>query len=148
MNKKIILAACGVFVFITAGAILSLQGTVFAQNREDACNALGGCDNPPGQTTVESVAKTTVKILSYFVGVVAVVMIIIGGFLYLTSGGDSNRVASAKNTIIYAIVGLVIALLAQALVRFVFAKTTTPPVTSDKKESSLIDPGTIDSISV
>jgi hypothetical protein len=58
------------------------------------------------------------------VGVIAVIMIIIGGLKYVTSGGDSSAVGSAKNTIIYALVGLVVVALAQALVKFVLAKTT------------------------
>jgi hypothetical protein len=53
------------------------------------------------------------------VGVAAVIMIIIGGFRYITSSGDSASVNSAKNTILYAIIGLVIVALAQVIVRFV-----------------------------
>jgi hypothetical protein len=55
---------------------------------------------------------------------VAVVMIIIGGLKYITSGGDSGNVTGAKNTILYAIIGLVIVALAQFIVRFVLSKTT------------------------
>ena len=60
-----------------------------------------------------------INILSLVVGVVAVVMIIIGGFKYITSGGDSGNVTGAKNTILYAVIGLVIVALAQIIVRFV-----------------------------
>jgi hypothetical protein len=51
-------------------------------------------------------------------------MIIIGGFRYITSGGDSGSVSSAKNTVLYAIVGLIIVALAQVIVRFVLSKST------------------------
>jgi hypothetical protein len=54
---------------------------------------------------------------------VAVIMIIYGGFRYITSGGDSNRVGSAKNTLIYAIIGLIIVALAQLIVHFVLSTT-------------------------
>lgn len=64
-----------------------------------------------------------VQILSVIVGIVAVIMIIWGGFKFITSGGDSGNVASARNTIIYALIGLVIVALAQIIVRFVLTKT-------------------------
>jgi hypothetical protein len=51
-------------------------------------------------------------------------MIVFGGFKYITSGGDSNNVSGAKNTIIYAIIGLVIVALAQLIVHFVLNQTS------------------------
>jgi hypothetical protein len=56
------------------------------------------------------------------VGVVAVIMFIVGGFRYITSAGDSSKVSSAKNTLVYAIIGLVVVALAQAIVLFVLNK--------------------------
>jgi hypothetical protein len=97
----------------------------FAQSaKSQVCDAIGGaagnrgCD-VPGTSSPASVVKTAINILSLVVGVAAVIMIIIGGFKYVTSAGDSNSIASAKNTVIYAIVGLIIASLAQVIVRFV-----------------------------
>jgi hypothetical protein len=52
-------------------------------------------------------------------------MIIVGGLKYITSGGDSGNVSGAKNTILYAIVGLVVVALAQIIVRFVLTRVTT-----------------------
>jgi L-fucose isomerase-like protein len=75
-----------------------------------------------GQVT--SIIKTIVNILSIIVGVAAVIMIIVGGLKYVTSGGESSAIASAKSTILYAIVGLVIAALAQFLVKFVLGRVT------------------------
>ena len=60
-----------------------------------------------------------INILSIIIGVIAVIMIIFGGFRYMTSGGDSTKVTSAKNTLLYAIIGLIIVDLAQVIVRFV-----------------------------
>ena len=65
--------------------------------------------------------KTIVSVLSIVIGIVAVIMFIISGFKYITSGGDSNGVSSAKNTLIYAIVGLIIVALAQFFVHFVLS---------------------------
>jgi hypothetical protein len=69
-------------------------------------------------------ASNLVKIFSIIVGVVAVVMVIVGGFRYITSGGDSGKVGSAKNSLIYAIVGLVIVALAQLIVHFVLNQSS------------------------
>jgi hypothetical protein len=70
-------------------------------------------------TNIDKIIATVINIFSFVVGVVSVIMIIVGGFQYITSGGDSNKVTAAKNTILYAIIGLVIVALAQFIVRFV-----------------------------
>lgn len=74
-------------------------------------------------TGIGQVARTAVNILSIVVGAIAVIMIIYAGFRYITSGGDSNGVTSAKNTLIYAIVGIVIVALAQLIVHWVLNTT-------------------------
>ena len=58
------------------------------------------------------------------VGIVAVIMIIVGGFKYITSGGESSKVSGAQSTILYAVVGLVVVVLAQIIVHFVLNKTS------------------------
>ena len=96
-------------------------------NATDVCKGLaltGGKCGPddPSKPSVDSVIKLGINILSLVVGVASVVMIIIGGLKYVTSSGDSSSVTSAKNTILYAIVGLVIVALAQIIVKFVLNK--------------------------
>jgi len=71
---------------------------------------------------LESTIKTIINVVLYIVGIVAVVMMIIGGFQYITSSGDAAKVTKAKNTILYGIVGLVIAVLAYAIVNFVLGR--------------------------
>ena len=65
------------------------------------------------------VFRTIVNIMLFIVGAVAVIMLIIGGIRYVISSGDQNQVTAAKNTILYAIVGIVVAILAFAVVNFV-----------------------------
>ena len=65
------------------------------------------------------------NILLYIIGAVSVIMIIFGGFRYVTSGGNSDNITTAKNTILYAIVGIVVALLAYAAVQFVITSFAT-----------------------
>ena len=89
-------------------------------------------DNPGACTTtttdatdqINRIVHTIINLLSALVGIVAVIMIIIGGFRYITSGGNDASVTSAKNTILYAIIGLVVVALAQVIVRFTLSKLT------------------------
>lgn len=67
----------------------------------------------------ESIFKSITNILLFLIGAISVIMLIIGGIRYVISGGDQNQVTGAKNTILYAIVGIVVAFLAYAAVNFV-----------------------------
>lgn len=91
-----------------------------------ATGANTGCDDPnnTGGTGIQAAARSITNIFSVIVGIVAVLMLIYGGFRYITSGGDSGRVGNAKNTLIYAIVGLVVVALAQIIVHFVLQGTS------------------------
>lgn len=84
------------------------------------------CSTQNPDDTVNDIITTVINIFSLVVGVVSVIMIIIGGLKYITSGGDSGNVSGAKNTILYAIVGLVIVALAQVIVRFVLTRVSNP----------------------
>jgi cytochrome bd-type quinol oxidase subunit 2 len=86
-------------------------------------NAGGNCGTTDG-TSINELLRKIVNVISAIVGVVAVIMIVVGGFKYITSGGDSNNVSGAKNTIIYAIIGLVIVALAQLIVHFVLNQSS------------------------
>lgn len=62
------------------------------------------------------------RIVALVTGVVAVIIIVIGGFTYVTSGGESNKITAAKNMIVYAAIGLVVVALAQAIVAFIISR--------------------------
>lgn len=74
-----------------------------------------------------SLVATVINIFSWVVGLLSVLMIIVGGFKYVTSGGDAGKVTSAKNTIMYSIIGLIVAVLAQVIVQFVLEKVAPTP---------------------
>jgi hypothetical protein len=80
-------------------------------------------DTSGSGSSIQKVLSLIINIFSIIVGFVAVVMIIFGGIKYITSGGESSNISGAKNTIVYAIIGLVIVALSQVLVHFVLAKT-------------------------
>ena len=77
-----------------------------------------------GKSDLQRITQNVINIFSLIVGVISVIMIIVGGLKYVTSGGDSGNITGAKNTILYALIGLVIVALSQIIVRFVLNKAT------------------------
>lgn len=70
----------------------------------------------------DGILTRVVKILVMVVGIAAVISIIIGGFMLTLSSGDASQVTKGRNTIIYGSVGLLVAMLAQAIVMFILNK--------------------------
>lgn len=111
----------------TGFLIVDPAPSAHAQTKADVCEGVqiatgAGCDATADQaadTAVNNTVATVVNLFSFFVGVAAVLMVMFGGFKYITAGGDSGKISSAQQTIIYAIVGLVVVALAQIIVRFV-----------------------------
>ena len=73
-----------------------------------------------------------INLMLFIVGILAVIMLIWGGIKYATSAGDSNKVTAAKNTILYAVIGLAVAVLAFAIVNFVVSNLTDGTLTGPK----------------
>lgn len=85
----------------------------------------GDCANvAAAEGNVNDLVKLGINLFSAVVGIIAVVMIIVGGIKYITSGGDTSNVTAAKNTILFAVVGLIVVALAQIIVRFVLNRFT------------------------
>lgn len=95
------------------------QGCGASGPSSDSC----GDNNPSSQDILNCKIATVVNIISSVAGVVAVIMIIIAGFRYVSSGGSDETVKSAKSTILYAVIGLVVIAFAQIIVRFVLDKS-------------------------
>lgn len=102
--------------------------TTFAQGIYKGCNGVSAQNSKlcgeKNSASVNGLIKNIVNLLLFIVGIVAVIMIIIGGIKYTTSSGDAAKATSAKNTIIYAVVGLVVAAFAYAIVSFVVGRLT------------------------
>ena len=110
------LAIAAVFVPTSAFAQTNLEGGIQAAKPDGAAGTstlFGGSD---------SIFTTVVNVLLFVIGAISVIMLIIGGIRYTISAGDSGNVTAAKNTIMYAIIGLIIAFLAFAVVNWVLAK--------------------------
>lgn len=114
---------------ISAGNTLALTPNflVSADLHSAACSGLAeinssqGCGT--GSGSVNTLVGDIVTIISYVIGALSVVMIIISGARFITSGGDSQKVSSAKSALIYALIGLAVVALTQVLIHFVFNTT-------------------------
>ena len=141
MKNKIKTIVLSIIALVTVAAVpIALSVPAFAESNITDCltqgtnldgtiNDIGnGCsgntDTGTSDKNLTTIIATVVNIISIIVGVVAVIMIIWGGLKYITSGGESGKITSAKNTIIYALIGLVIVALAQFIVHFVLNKAT------------------------
>lgn len=125
--KKILLTLF-IAVGIGSGAAALVSGpTVFADAKGEICkgvNAAAGGTGCTGDAGINNLIAAIVNIFSWVVGVLAVIMIIYAGFTYVASGGDSGKIGTAKSTLIYAIVGIIVVAFSQVIVKFVLQKVT------------------------
>lgn len=115
-------------VAIASIGLLTVVVPIIAAPHAGAVNAIqNACQSDPSATICQNssnnnfgtVIGTIINVLLFVIGVISVIMIIVGGFTYATSAGDSGKVGKAKNTILYAVVGLIVAFLAYAVVNYV-----------------------------
>lgn len=112
---------------VSAQASLSCDG--LTPNEEG-----GDCTTPQENApTVESVLEDALELLSILAGVIAVGMIIYAGVKFVMSQGDSGKVTSARHTALYAIIGLIIAAMAQTIIYFVLNDTINPEPQAPQK---------------
>jgi len=116
-------------VSVMAGQPAYAQGTPPPSGND--LSITGGAESAKGNEQADDlfgqngIFRTVTNILLYLIGAISVIMLIIGGLRYVVSGGDQSAVTSAKNTILYAIVGIVVAFLAYAAVNFVSSNLAT-----------------------
>lgn len=121
-------------LFITAflvllSVIMSTPKLQAAGPLDEICSGSGKTSTACKSNTNENplvgpkgILTKVVEIIIIITGVASIVVIMIGGFKYMTSTGDPNKTKSAKDTILYAVIGLVIAVMAQGIVSFVLNK--------------------------
>lgn len=122
---------------IASGMALSwislLTSPVAAQTKElcegagGTLNSAGDCVKPGAKGLFDEggIFRNVINVLIFIVGVASVIMLIIGAIRYVVSGGDANAVKGAKDTILYAIIGIVVAAAAFAIVTFVISSLNT-----------------------
>lgn len=130
-TKIITQALLGVAVVATL-----MTGRAMAFNVYDGVNAARADGMPTELVGENGIFLQITNTILYAVGIIAVVMLIWGGVRYIISGGDGKKVTDAKNTILYAILGLVVALLSYAIVNFVLNVVGTGETSVDQAESS------------
>lgn len=119
---KTVLAAVGVFAAFGLAATAVVGAPAYAapcSGTQCVQNGIDSIGNTGAGTTIQPIFKKIVDILLFIIGAVAVIMIVVAAIKYVTSNGDSSAVTSAKNTIMYAVIGLVVAIMAYAIVNFV-----------------------------
>ena len=121
---SVILASLLALPVIAFGVTTLVADSASAQlDLESGINSAKGTGTPDNVMGDDGLIKKVVNLLLWAIGIISVIMIIIGGVRYATSNGDSNQVTAAKNTIMYAVIGLVIAIFAYAIVNFVLFQT-------------------------
>ncbi len=114
-------AATLALIKVQSAAAATCDSSTTATSGNPATGA--ACAQPSGVSgtlSVTSLIQTISNVLIFGVGAISVIVLIIGGLRYVVSGGNAAQVQGAKNTILYAIVGIVISIAAYALVQFVF----------------------------
>lgn len=135
--KALVMSLSLLFVFAAPLAIpsVALAAPVTGQITGGVCNGANNldlsktdtvttCNSEDNSSTVQGLVSKILNIFSVIVGIIAVIMVVFAGFKYITSGGKDESVKTAKNTILYAVIGLVIVALAQVIVKFVLNKAT------------------------
>ncbi len=118
-TSKTILA---LFIAVSVNSAL-LALPVLAQSYQGASGGIEAARGAGVPTNLSdgdgSIVQLAINFMLYGVGILSVIMLIVGGFRYVISGGQKDSVAAAKNTILYAIIGLLVAVFAYAIVKFV-----------------------------
>jgi len=119
MSKKLSHIAVGVVTSIALmmasfAPVVNAQGFISPTDNPQAISTATG-----GQGSFRSLALTIVNFFLTFLGLIAVVMIIYGGFLYVSAAGNQEKIESAKKIIMYAVIGIVVILLSFAIVNTV-----------------------------
>ena len=128
--------------FITAAGIY--ENKVYADSAADLIKQGADSTGQQDSRSAGDIAKDVVNIMFFIVGVMAVIMIIWGGIRYVLSAGNSAALTSAKNTIMYAVIGLIVASLAYTIVNFVINTVSGNSGSSSNSSNSSDDSDTSD----
>lgn len=124
MLKKITSSVLVAAALVLGG--LSLVAPVATAAIDPKAEVQAGIDKAGGGSTttadLPTLIQNIINVLLFIAGAVAVIMIILGAIRYITSNGDQADVKAAKDTILYSVIGLVVAIMAFAIVNFVVSK--------------------------
>ena len=123
--------------FITAAGIY--ENKAYADSAADLIKQGADSTGQQDSRSAGDIAKDVVNIMFFIVGIMAVIMIIWGGIRYVLSAGNSAALTSAKNTIMYAVIGLIVAILAYTIVNFVINTVSGNSGSSSSNSSNSSD---------
>jgi len=123
MKRKLIAytTTFGLMLATFASVLFSPASFAFSRSIMDGANSAHGSQQPVDLFGNSGIFSTITNVMLFVVGAISVIMIVIGGLRYVISGGNSGNVTAAKNTILYAIVGLIISIMAYAIINFVLS---------------------------
>ena len=107
---------------VMAPALIATPASAAPIDVLDKCNRESRVCQGTNPNSLNGIIRSIINLLLTIIGIIAVIMIVVGGIRYTTSAGDAGQTKSARDTIIYAIVGLVIAIMSFAIVNFVLSK--------------------------
>lgn len=143
MKNKILKLVVAIISIFSLSSFL-LTPAVLAANPcdsslPDSVRQANGCPGTDSGTSLPNIIRNILIAIIGVVGVIAVIFIIIGGVKYITSSGDSEALRKAKNTILYAVIGLIICVLSFAIVNFTINRIIGSQTSTSDSENS--DPG-------
>lgn len=124
--KRLVLSIAVLFALLTPALAYAQPVDIIS---DDACTGEAAnssvCNKNKDDPITGSTSKLLViaNVLAWFGGAIAVIMIIYAGFVYVTSSGDDGKIKSAKNIILYSVVGLVVIVVSRIIVAFVIDRT-------------------------
>lgn len=120
ISKAKVLTAVMCLAMVFA-AVSPVSLPVYADSRDEAQNGAKLANSGGGSNqNLPDIITTIINVMLFIAAALAVIMIIYGGIRYITAHGDEKQVKVAKDTIVYSVAGLIIAILAYALVTFIF----------------------------
>ncbi|HUC20196.1 MAG TPA: hypothetical protein VMR98_01735 [Candidatus Polarisedimenticolaceae bacterium] len=117
MKEKILQIGIGALIFSPAGLLAAGCSSEQGKGLE-AVGGAGSCND----TALTDRLNVVIDTLFIVVGAIAVLILIMGGIRYITATGDAKRIQAAKDTVLYAVIGLIVVILARAIVGFVIGK--------------------------
>ena len=127
ISKSIVVWVVAFAVILGLMSVMT-STSVFAQTADCTdsieCGVNAAGDGLKNKSSLESVVRSVINTMLFLIGIISVIMLIVGGIRYVISGGNQSQVEGARNTILYAIIGLVVAFVAWGIVNFVIRALT------------------------
>ncbi len=127
IKAKIVNVHTATSLGITTASLVVMSQITHAQFVDDAKAGIEDINSGGSPGTVPGILQNVVNLLLFLVGAASVIMLIIGGFRFVMSSGDSQAAANARNTVLYSIIGIIVAVAAYGIVNWVLGRLYASP---------------------